>query len=191
MDDLDKKIFEANQRNIAENMNFSQQQVEELKDIIRKENRDIVNVAKQYKDKSDFLHAVNDPSKPNFRQYCELGAKTIDSNKELSVALNHADNRINFMYEVGRREAALQSQQQQYPQQQQQYSQQQYPQQQQQYQTVQQTDVVSTVPTYAMTPEPQQGAAPYSGDVNPASVPWNKLSMKEFEKLTNAIGNPI
>lgn len=179
MDDLDRKIFEANQRNIAENMNFSEQQLAELKNIIRNENKDIVEVAQKYKMQSDYLSAKNDPSKQNFDQLCEIGAKAIDNSNELTVALRHADNKINFMYEVGQREAAFRAQQNQYQQQPQ-----------QQYSSPEQ-HVHSTTPSYTMTPEPQQGAAPYSGHVDPAKVPWKNLSMSEFEKLTNAIGNPL
>lgn len=178
MDDLDRKIFEANQRNIAENMNFSEQQLEELKNIIRNENKDIVEVAQKYKMQSDYLTAKNDPAKQNFDQFCEIGAKAIDGSNELTMALKHADNKINFMYEVGRREAAFRAQQNQY-------------QQPQQQQPSPEQHVHSTMPSYTMTPEPQQGAAPYSGHIDPAKVSWRNLSMSEFEKLTNAIGNPL
>lgn len=190
MDDLDKKIFEANQRNIAENMNFSESQIAELKAIIRNENKDILDVTQKYKNQSDYLAAKNDPSKKNFDQYCELGAKAIDQSSELTMALKHADNKINFMYEVGQREAAFRAQQQKQPNYQQ-YTQQAQQQAQQQAYAVPEYQVNSAQPNYAMTPEPQQGAAPYSGNIDPAAVPWGNLPMSEFEKLTIAMGNTL
>lgn len=185
MDDLDRKIFEANQRNIAQNMNFSESQIQELKSIIRAENKEIASIAQRYKDQSDYLAAKSDPSKKNFDKYCEIGAQAIDANPALLSALKQADNKATFMYEVGAREAAFKAQQQAEAKT---YAYQAAAKSEPQYQPEQ---PVQPQANYNFTPEPQQGAAPYSGNIDPASVPWSQLSMSEFEKLSIALGNNI
>lgn len=192
MDDIDREILEANQRNVSENFNFSESQINQLKKMIRKENQSIVTAAQRYKDQNDYLKGRYDSTKQNFDQYCEIGAKTIDANPTLRKALREADNKAEFLYDVGVREAAFQekmaSQRQQVGSPQQPFGQgqvaapqYQYPQQAQQ----------APQSSFTMTPEPQQGSAPYAGTVDPNHIPWKDLSVDQFEKYSRALGISI
>lgn len=194
MDEIDREILEANQKNVSENFNFSESQINQLKKMIRKENQSIVTAAQRYKDQNDYLKGRYDSSKQNFDQYCEIGAKTIDANPTLRKALREADNKAEFLYDVGIREAAFQekiaSQQQggQQPAAQPVYNQPQAANQQYAYPQPAQP---AMQPTYPMTPEPQQGSAPYAGTIDPRNVPWKDLSAEQFEKYSKAMGIPI
>lgn len=203
MEDIDREILEANQKTVSDNFNFSESQINQLKKMIRKENQSIVTAAQRYKDQNDYLKGRYDSSKQNFDQYCEIGAKTIDANPTLRKAFREAENRAEFLYDVGVREAAFQEKmaaqqgaaqnQQPFYQPQQGPAQQPYPAQAApapQYNFPQQVQQVPP-PAYPMTPEPQQGSAPYAGNLDPRNVPWKSLTAEQFEKYSSALGIPI
>lgn len=188
MEDLDNEIFNANQDAYQENLRLTSKQRDEVQKIIRQEvNQSLSEIREQQKAQSDYFQAKADPSKTNFDQMCAIGAELVKNNKNLMASLSGAENKAEFLYEIGIREAAYQSsrnnaQQAQSPQnpQQQQYAQ-------QNYQTPSQTTPQNTYKQ--LLPEPQSASSPFAGrHLDPAQIPWSSLSEDQFIQYAMEMG---
>lgn len=181
MEDLDNEIFNANQDAYQENLRLTNMQKDEVQKIVRQEiNQGLTEIREQQKAQSDYFKAKSDPTKPDFDQMCTLGAELVKDNKNLMASLSGAENKAEFLYEIGIREAAYRAMKNQVPQHPQQPSAQAmsepaYPPPQQ--------------PMYKQPlPEPQQASSPFVGRVDPANIHWAGLTDEQFIKYGMEMG---
>lgn len=169
MNDLEREIFEANQQTYQENLKLTQHQKEEVQSLIRQEiAAELSEIKEQQKVQSDFAKASSDPNRPDFKEMCEVGAKLVQNNNNLLSGLSKAENKPEFLYELGVREAAYQEKKnQQNTQQQQTHSQPEY---------------------QNILPEPQQSSAPYVSGMDCDHIPWGNLSEEQFIKYGLQMG---
>lgn len=157
MDDLDREIFEANQDAYQENLRLTSTQKDEVQSIVRQQlDRGLHEIREQQKTQSDYFKAKAE--KPNFDELCSLGAQVVKDNSNLMASLNGAENKPEFLYEIGIREAAYRAANQ-------------APQQHKQ-----------------LLPEPQQASSPFVGRVDPANVNWGGLTEDQFIKYASELG---
>lgn len=160
MEHLEQELFDANSDTIMENIELTETQQKQVEEIISKQVGQIKEATVAQKARLDYMAGVSDPEKPDFKEMCEYGAKLVDTHPNLKSALYSAENRADFLYEIGRREAAFQATQNaQAPKQQQ-----------------------------PMMPTPQPTASPYSATVNPANIPWGSLTDEQFIEQAAALG---
>lgn len=181
MEDLDNEIFNANQDAYQENLRLTSKQRDEVQKIIRQEvNQGLSEIREQQKAQADYFKAKSDPSKTNFDQMCALGAELVKDNKNLMSSLSGAENKAEFLYEIGIREAAYRNMQSQAPQQHVQ------PYQQTTYQTPQQHPENTYKP---LLPEPQSASSPFAGrHLDPSQIPWSSLPEDQFIKYAMEMG---
>lgn len=160
MDSLEQELYEANRETIQENSKLTPAQQQQVQDIIAKEVNVLKTFAAEQKAKIDFMAGKTDPDKPNYREMCEVGAQLVDNSPNFKAGLMAADNKAEFLYELGKREVAYQASQQQRPQQ----------------------------PPQPMIPKPEAGTSPYASTINPASIPWGSLTDEQFIEQAAAFG---
>lgn len=161
MEDLDREIFEANQDAYQENLRLTSSQKDEVQAIVRQQlDSGLSEIREQQKTQSDYFRAKSDPSKPNFDEMCNLGVQVVKDNKNLMASLNGAENKPEFLYEIGIREAAYQATKNHAPQ----------PQPKQ------------------ILPEPQQASSPFVGRPDPSQIHWKGLTEDQFIKYAMEMG---
>lgn len=161
MDDLDREIFEANQDAYQENIKLSSSQKDEVQEIVRKEiNQGLNEIREQQKTQNDYFKAKSDPNRPDFEEMCAVGVKLVGENKNLLASLSAAENKPDFLYEIGVREAA--------------------------YQAAKQNQ--QNQPPKQLLPEPQQTSSPFAGRVDPTNIHWKGLSEEQFIKYASELG---
>lgn len=182
MEDLDNEIFNANQDAYQENLRLTNVQKDEVQKIVRQElNQGLNEIREQQKAQSDYFKAKSDPTKPNFDQMCTLGAELVKDNKNLMASLSGAENKAEFLYEIGIREAAYRAMQNQGGQQPSAYPPQNTPQQPPQQHPQQ--------PMYKQPlPEPQQASSPFAGRIDPSNIHWAGLTEEQFIKYGMEMG---
>lgn len=178
MNDLEREIFEANQNTYQDNVKLTEQQKDEVQSLIRQQiSSELSEFKEQQKVHSDFMKASSDPSRPDFKEMFEIGVGLVKNNKNLCSGLSQAENKPEFLYELGVREAAYQRLSQHNQQQTQNHS--------------QPISTPNTQPDYQyqpILPEPQQSSAPFVTSSNCDNIPWGSLSEEQFIKYGMQMG---
>lgn len=180
MNDLEREIFEANQTTYQSNVKLTDQQKDEVQSLIRQQvSAELSEIKEQQKVHSDFMKASSDPNRPDFKEMFEVGVKLVQNNKNLCSGLSQAENKPEFLYELGVREAAYQR-----------LGQQQHSNNNVQHQS-QPAPAQYSQPEYSpqpILPEPQQSSAPFVSSSNYDNIPWGSLSEEQFIKYGLQMG---
>lgn len=176
MNDLEREIFEANQHTYQDNVKLTAQQKDEVQALIRQEiSSELSSIKEQQKVQSDFMKASSDPSRPNFKEMVEVGANLVKNNTNLCSGFSQAENKPEFLYELGVRESAYQR----------------LGQQQNMRNHPQPSTTQHVQPEYSpqpILPEPQQSSAPFVPNSDYDSIPWGSLSEEQFIKYGMQMG---
>lgn len=176
MNDLEQEIFEANQNTYQDNIKLTAQQKDEVQNLIRQQiSSELSEMKEQQKVQSDFMKASSDPTRPNFKEMFEVGVKLVQNNKNLCSGLSQAENKPEFLYELGVRESAYQR-----------LGQQQKAQNHSQPYTTEYAQ--SEYSPETILPEPQQSSAPIVPTSNYDNIPWGSLSEEQFIKYGMQMG---
>lgn len=183
MNDLEKELFEANKQNFDENVKLTQQQQKEVEKIVEERMGGLVQLAASNQARIDMLAAAQDPSKPNYKEMCELGAQVLDSNPNLQAlrdSVVRSGNRLDYLYEVGVREDAYQKQLQA---------------QEQAKQPIPQPAAQPQHPNsmqHMNTPVPPHHAvSPQAMALDPSRVDWRNLTDKQFMEYAALMGHSL
>lgn len=153
MSSLEQEIYSANEKHITENHKLTTSQAEQVNQLLDSKLSELKKDSLKQQMTLDYFTAKMDPSKQNFDEACKLGAQVVEKNPALQVGLSHAENKPNFLYEIGIREQALQKV----------------------------TGVGQQNTTQAQVlPNPQASASPYQGAMNMHNTQWGNMSEKQF-----------
>lgn len=162
MDPLEQELFEANKQTYQENVRLTEAQQKEVERIVESKVGGFAEAVAHQKAQMDFMKGMSDPSKPNYKEMCELGAQVVDESPALKAGLIKTENKADFLYDVGVREHAYQA-------------------------SLQSQQAPQGQPA-PLAPTPQHTSSPYSGGVNPENVPWATLSDDQFIKYASELG---
>lgn len=158
MHSMDQEIYEANKHTVAENQALTEAQSKQIDSIVDRKIADFKKEHAKSQTVVDYLTGKLDPNKQNYDEAFKVGAQVVENNPVLYAGFEHADNKPNFLYEVGIRELAYQKLN----------GQSQSPQPQQQAPQTQAN----------LLPNPQFSSSPYQGAM--AQTSWNSMTESQF-----------